>query len=460
MTGLKKSPPAPGSFTFQRSELSQPPPHSVWSQRTLRAVLPLVLATGFVFLPMRSAQSHPDNNNQSQIGSGRNSRTKNSVTTDSKTKSTATASNPAENGVATGSRPKKPVDARLAAIKLPPGFQISYFAKDLLCPRQMTISPAGTVFVGTRIEKNGCIYAIVDKDKDGVADKVYTLAGNLDSPNGVAFRDGSLYVAEISRLLRYDDIDKNLEHPPQPVTVSSSFPKDKHHGWKYIRFGPDNKLYVPVGAPCNVCVKDKDIYASIMRINADGSGLELFAGGVRNTVGFDWDPINGDLWFTDNGRDLLGDEIPPDELNHAPHKGLHFGFPYRYGMNVPDPEYGPKAPATLTFTAPAMPLGPHVAALGMRFYRGAMFPQQYKHRVFIAEHGSWNRTKKIGYRISTVQVNDGHTKSYEPFATGWLQDETQEVRGRPVDLLEMADGAILVSDDHAGVIYRISYVKP
>lgn len=442
MTGLKKSPPAPGFSSqsyllWQRpvcTALLQRPLRSVWSkrllysallQRPLRSFVSLVLATGFVFLPMGSAQSHPDKNSLSQM-----------------------------------SPPKKPVDARLAAIKLPPGFQISYFAKDLLCPRQMTISPAGIVYVGTRIEKNGCVYAIVDKGKDGVADKVYTLAGNLDSPNGVAFRGGSLYVAEISRLLRYDDIDKNLEHPPQPVTVSSSFPKDKHHGWKYIRFGPDNKLYVPVGAPCNVCVKDKDIYASIMRINPDGSGLELFASGVRNTVGFDWDPKSGDLWFTDNGRDLLGDEIPPDELNHAPNKGLHFGFPYRYGMNVPDPEYGTKAPISLTFTPPAMPLGPHVAALGMRFYRGAMFPHQYRHRVFIAEHGSWNRTKKIGYRISTVQVQDSHTKSYEPFATGWLQDETQDVRGRPVDLLDMPDGAILVSDDHAGVIYRISYVKP
>jgi len=276
----------------------------------------------------------------------------------------------------------------------------------------------------------------------------------LNMPNGVAFRDGSLYVTEVNRVLRYDNIESRLKNPPKPVIVNNNFPKDTHHGWKFIRFGPDDKLYVPVGAPCNVCERSHKIYSSITRMNPDGSNLEIFAHGVRNTVGFDWHPKTGELWFTDNGRDWLGDNLPPDELNRASKKGLHFGFPYCHGGSIADPEFGGKRTCK-EFVPPSMTLGPHVAALGMRFYTGKMFPARYRHQIFIAEHGSWNRTSPIGYRISLVRLNGNQAKSYEVFAEGWLK--SGRAWGRPVDVLVMPDGALLVSDDRAGVIYRISY---
>ncbi len=346
------------------------------------------------------------------------------------------------------------------SIKLPPGFRISIFASGMDGPRQMTMSPDGTLFVGTKINKNGKVYALRDTNKDGVADQLMTMASNLDCPNGVAFNNGSLYVAEINRILRYDNIEKLLPKIPAPSVVTDQFPPDRHHGWKYIRFGPDDKLYVPVGAPCNACEPAKKIYASMMRMNKDGSNLELFASGIRNTVGFDFHPQTKELWFTDNGRDLLGDDIPPDELNHAPKAGMNFGFPYRYGMNLVDPLFGWRTPKDTTFTPPAMPLAAHVAALGMRFYNGKMFPPQYQGNVFIAEHGSWNRSKKSGCRVMRVTLDGNKALKYEPFAEGWLNQEKQEYSGRPVDVLVAPDGALLVSDDLAGVIYRISYKKP
>jgi glucose/arabinose dehydrogenase len=260
-------------------------------------------------------------------------------------------------------------------------------------------------------------------------------------------------VAEVNRILRYDDVESNLNDLPEPVVVNDDFPSDRGHGWKFIRFGPDGKLYVPVGAPCNVC-EVNDPYGSITRMNPDGTGREIFAGGVRNTVGFDWHPETGDLWFTDNGRDQLGDDVPPDELNHAPQPDLHFGFPYCHGGTIPDPEFGDER-SCAEFTPPAMPLGPHVAALGMRFYTGTMFPEEYRHQIFIAEHGSWNRSTPIGYRISLVRLENNQAVSYETFAEGWLRDD--QAWGRPVDLLLMPDGSLLVSDDFAGAIYRISF---
>ncbi|MBM3242622.1 hypothetical protein FJZ31_40700 [Candidatus Poribacteria bacterium] len=233
----------------------------------------------------------------------------------------------------------------LDSIKLPPGFEINIYADNLFNARAMTLSPNGTLFVGTR--NAGNVYAILDRDKDNKADEVITLARGLNMPNGVAFRDGALYVAEVSRVLRYDNIEANLNNPPAPVVINDSFPKDASHGWKFIRFGPDERLYVPVGAPCNVCKRDDDErYATIMRMKPDGAGLEIFAHGVRNTVGFDWHPQTKELWFTDNGRDWLGDDMPPDELNHAPKEGLHFGFPYCHGGDILDPEFG-KQPETL-----------------------------------------------------------------------------------------------------------------
>jgi len=340
----------------------------------------------------------------------------------------------------------------LEKIRLRQGFRIDVYADNVPNARSMSLSPNGTLFVGTR--KIGNVYAVVNRDGDNRADEVITLARGLNMPNGVAFRDGALYVAEGHRVLRYDGIETRLKNPPAPVVVSDSFPTDKRHGWKFIRFGPDGMLYVPVGAPCNVCESKDERFASIMRMKADGSGLELFASGIRNTVGFDWHSQTKELWFTDNGRDWLGDNLPPDELNHAPRKGLHFGFPYCQGGDISDPEFGEMRKCE-EFVPPAMKLGPHVAALGMRFYTGTMFPAAYQNQILIAEHGSWNRSVPIGYRLTLVRLEDGRAASYDVFAEGWLQG--REVWGRPVDVLVMPDGALLVSDDMAGAIYRISY---
>ncbi len=340
----------------------------------------------------------------------------------------------------------------LEKITLPPGFKIELYAAGVPNARSLCLGPKGILFVSSRSKGN--VYAVVDRDHDFKADKVYILASNLYMPNGVAFRNGSLYVAEVNRVWRMEGIVSRLDNPPKPIIVNDSFPSDRHHGWKFIRFGPDGKLYVPVGAPCNVCEKKDPRYASIMRMNPDGSQLEIFARGVRNTVGFDWHPTTHELWFTDNGRDWLGDNLPPDELNRAPRKGMFFGFPYCHGKNIPDPKYGRPGKCKES-TPPAMELGPHVAALGMRFYTGKLFPPKYRNQIFIAEHGSWNRTRKIGYRISLVRLQNNRPISYETFAEGWLQG--QRAWGRPVDVEIMPDGSMLVSDDKAGAIYRISY---
>ena len=339
----------------------------------------------------------------------------------------------------------------LDSITMPPGFKISLYAR-VPGARSMTLSPGRVLFVGTR--QKGSVYAVVDRDQDHTADEVVAVAQDLHSPNGVAFRDGSLYVAEVSRVLRFDNIEANLKNPPSPVVVNNSFPTDEHHGWKYIAFGPDGRLYVPVGAPCNVCEREDPRYASIMRMKPDGSELEVYARGVRNTVGFDWRPATKVLWFTDNGRDWMGDDMPPDELNRAPEKGMHFGFPYCHGGNIPDPEYGANRSCS-EFQPPAIALGPHVASLGMKFYTGSMFPTQYRNQIFIAEHGSWNRTVPIGYRISLVRLEANRAVEYSVFAQGWLHQD--QAWGRPVDVLVMPDGALLVSDDRAGAIYRIRY---
>lgn len=341
----------------------------------------------------------------------------------------------------------------LAKIKLPAGFHIAIYA-EVSDARSMTLSPNGTVFVGTR--EDGGVYAVVDAKKDGKSVKVFKIASGLNEPNGVAFRNGALYVAEINRILRFDDIERRLDSPPKPVVVTDSYPKDKDHGWKFIAFGPDGRLYVPVGAPCNVCDEKDPIYASITRITADGKQREIYARGVRNTVGFDWHPRTKELWFTDNGRDRMGDDVPDDELNRAPKAGLHFGFPYFHQGDVADPEYG-KGKNARDYVPPVEKLGPHVAALGMRFYTGTMFPEEYRGQIFIAEHGSWNRSTPIGYRVTLVRLSGNQAVSYTPFAEGWL--EGSSAWGRPVDVLVMPDGALLVSDDKANAIYRITYGK-
>ena len=341
---------------------------------------------------------------------------------------------------------------QLDRIKLPPGFNISLYADGVPNARSLTLGAAGTVFVGTRRE--GKVYAVLDRNRDNRADAVLVIAEGLDSPNGVAFRDGALYVAEISRVLRFDAIEERLTAPPAPAVVNDRFPGDAHHGWKYIAFGPDGWLYVPVGAPCNVCERADDRYASIMRMKPDGQQLEVFARGIRNSVGFDWHPQSRVLWFTDNGRDWMGDDQPPDTLNRAPEKDLAFGFPYCHAGDIPDPEFGGKHGCT-EFTPPEIKLGPHVAALGMTFYSAGMFPPQYRNSIFIAEHGSWNRSVPIGYRVTRVTLNGNRAERYEVFAEGWLQGDT--AWGRPVDVMVMPDGALLVSDDRAGAIYRIAY---
>jgi len=338
-------------------------------------------------------------------------------------------------------------------VTVPPGFSIEVFAADVPGARSMTLSPAGTLFVGTRDQ--GVVYAIPAAATSARAGKPRTVARGLASPNGVAVRNGALYVAEISRILRLDDIEARLDRPPAPVVVTDRYPSDRHHGRKFIAFGPDGWLYVPVGAPCNVCLPPGPMHETITRMKPDGSAIEVFARGVRNSVGFDWRPGTQDLWFTDNGRDMMGDDVPPDELNHAPKAGLHFGFPHCHGRAIADPQFGRDKPCA-DFTPPAAELGPHVAALGMRFYTGTMFPAQYRGRIFIAEHGSWNRSTPIGYRVTTVRLEGDRVVSYEPFASGWLSDNGH-VAGRPVDVLVMPDGALLVSDDHAGAIYRITY---
>ncbi len=274
-------------------------------------------------------------------------------------------------------------DLPLHLVKLPDGFSISVYAENVDNARSMILSENGTLFVGTR--RKGNVYAVRDEDGDQRADKVYTIAGGLNMPNGVEVKDGNLYVAEVNRVLRYDSIEKRLTDPPEPVVLYDDYPEDRHHGWKFIRFGPDGRLYVPVGAPCNVCDEENEVYASITSLKPDGSAMKVYSHGVRNTVGFDWHPETGELWFTDNGRDWLG----------------------------------------------------------------------YRNQIFIAEHGSWNRSVPLGYRIMLVELDGNKVRSYKVFAEGWLQGE--KPWGRPADVLILPDGSLLISDDHAGVIYRVDY---
>jgi|SRR6185295_811646 len=348
-------------------------------------------------------------------------------------------------------------DLPLSSIKLPPGFSISIYA-EVESARSLALSPSGTLFVGNRDENT--VYAVKDTDGDNVADKKWVVASGLHSPNGVAFQNGDLYIAEISRISKITGIESKLSNPGKPETVYDKYPTDEHHGWKYIAFGPDGKLYVPVGAPCNICESSNPVYASITRMNPDGTGMEVFVSGVRNSVGFTWHPVTKNIWFTDNGRDMLGDDMPPCELNTAASAGMHFGYPYCHGGTIKDPEFGSKRPCS-DFIQPAQNLGAHVAPLGLKFYTGSQFPENYRNNIIVAEHGSWNRSKKSGYKLSLVKV-DANSKvtGYETFASGWMNESTQKVWGRPVDMVVMPDGAMLVSDDYAGVIYRIAYKAP
>ena len=341
----------------------------------------------------------------------------------------------------------------LDKIKLPAGFTINVYA-EVENARSMALSPSGVLYVGNKDKGN--VYAVKDTDGDFKADKKWVLASGLNMPNGVAFKDGDLYIAEVSKISKISGVESKLANPSAPTTVKDDYPTETHHGWKYIAFGPDGKLYVPVGAPCNICEPKDEVFASITRINPDGSGREIFAKGVRNSVGFTWHPDTKELWFTDNGRDMLGDEIPSCELNYAPKAGMHFGYPYCHEGAVKDPEFGSKRPCS-DFVAPADKLGPHVAPLGLKFYTGSLFPSQYKNQLFVALHGSWNRSKKSGYTVNLVKVANNKVSGHEVFASGWLDEAAQKAWGRPVDVLVLPDGSMLVSDDQANVIYRIAY---
>ena len=344
-------------------------------------------------------------------------------------------------------------DERLATIRLPDGFVIEPFA-DVPNARQMAWGEQGTLFVGTR--RDGRVFAVTDADGDGRGERVREIASGLQMPSGVAFHDGALYVGAVSTILRFDDIESRLDNPPAPVVVTDRLPSDQHHGWKVLGFGPDGLLYAPVGAPCNVCRVD-GYYGSVLRMRPDGSEIEVYARGVRNSVGLAWHPVTGELWFTDNGRDHLGDDLPPCELNRAREAGLHYGFPFCHAGTLRDPNLGGDGECA-DAEPPAQALGPHVAPLGLAIHSGTNLPDSYRGAVFIAEHGSWNRTRKIGYRITVVRLADDHRTAlgYETFADGWLKNE--RAWGRPADVLEAPDGSLMVSDDRAGKVYRIRYV--
>ena len=344
-------------------------------------------------------------------------------------------------------------DAQLNLIELPPGFSIAIYAEGVENVRQMVRGDNGTIFAGSR--RAGKLWAVTDTDGDQRAEQVRLIDEGLNMPSGVEFRDGSLYVGAVDRILRYDNIENLLAQPPEPVVVTAVLPDKTHHGWKYLRFGPDGKLYIPVGIPCNIC--DEEGFGEIRRMNPDGSAMDTFAKGVRNSVGLAFHPENGQLWFTENGKDMMGDDIPADELNHAPHAGMHFGIPYCHQGDLPDNEFGTGRDCK-NYTPPVAKLEAHGAALGLVFYNGDMFPGEYKNRLFITQHGSWNRTEKIGYQILMMDVgSEGTVLSRRVFASGWLQG--QQAWGRPNDVLVMPDGALLVSDDLANVIYRISYTQ-
>ncbi|WP_408388596.1 PQQ-dependent sugar dehydrogenase [Paraburkholderia sediminicola] len=339
-------------------------------------------------------------------------------------------------------------------IKLPPGFHIEVLSDAVPSARAMALSPKDILYIGSL---DGHVYAL--KLQNGRVAARHVIASGLETPAGVAWRDGALYVSAVSKILRFDAIDAHLNDPPKPVVVTDKLPAETHHGWKFIAFGPDGKLYVPQGAPCNVCLKDRDRYGLIGRMDPDGSHYGVVARGIRNTVGFAWHPVTHELWFTDNGRDLMGDDVPDDKLNRAPRTGMDFGFPYCHGGDTPDPEFGKDHPCS-AFTPPVVKLGAHVASLGMRFYSGSMFPAAYRDNIFIAEHGSWNRSKKVGYRVVRVITNpDGSNAHQEVFAEGWLQPG-EAVWGRPADVQPMPDGSLLISDDYAGAVYRVTYSAP
>jgi glucose/arabinose dehydrogenase len=346
-------------------------------------------------------------------------------------------------------QPTPAAQIQVDKIKLPQRFKISVWADNMLNARQMAWGAKGTLFVGTRVAGN--VYAVTEK---GGKREAKVLLKGLTQPNGLVFKDGALYVATIPTLLKYENIEANLDNPPAPKEIYT-FPKDAHHNWRFLILGPDGKLYFNMGAPCNICMPP-DTHANVARMNLDGTGFEYVAFGVRNSVGADFHPVTKELYFTNHGRDWAGDDFPHDTLHHAPKKGLHFGYPYCHQGDTIDPDFG-KGRSCSEFAPPLLLLGPHVAPVGTRFYTGNQFPAEYRNRLFIAQKGSWNRTQKLGYRIMTVDLKPGQPPKYEVFAEGFHQGNT--VLGRPTYIEWMPDGSMLVSDDYHGAIYHVTYSR-
>ena len=349
---------------------------------------------------------------------------------------------------------------------VPPGFEISVFADSVRNARSMALGPQGTLFVGSQYA--GQVYAVVDRNNDHKADRTIVIAKGLNQPNGIAVRNGALYVATANQLLRYDDIERHLDAPPAPVVVRDNLPNPgAGHTWKFIAFGPDDLLYMSIGSTCNIC-EPAPMTAAIVRMKPDGSNLEVFADGIRNSVGFDWHPTTHELWLTDNGRDQMGDDVPNDELNVAWKAGLNFGFPFCHQGDVADPQFGAQR-ACSTSEPPVQKMGAHVAAIGMTFYTGNMFPASYKNSVIIAQHGSWNRSTPSGYRVMVAHTNGRRVTSYEPLVDGFLpaaqsataggRGATRVATGRPADVLQLPDGSILISDDTGNRILRVTYQR-
>jgi len=339
----------------------------------------------------------------------------------------------------------------LDKLKLPQGFKVEIWATGMPGARAMAQGDKGKVYIGTRAI--GRVYEVTDS---GGKRTSRVVVDKLVQPAGVAFADGSLYVISINKVLRFDGIEDKPDVQPVDLTDKFKLPPEQHHNWKYVAFGPDKKLYVPFGAPCNICEPPAE-YAQLRRYNPDGSGMEVLARGIRNTQGFDWDPKTGDLWFTDHGRDWMGDDGPQDELNRIPKAGLNFGFPYCHADGVADQDFKKQDPCK-DVTLPVALMGPHAAGMGVRFYTGDMFPAEYKNTMFVARKGSWNRSKKFGYDLVNVRPGaDGKSVQVTPFMTGFLDPQTDSFWGRPTYIHQMKDGSLLVSDEQLGAIYRVSY---
>ena len=352
-------------------------------------------------------------------------------------------------------------DPDLEHIKLPEGFRISVFAEDVENARAMCWGEKGTLFVGSR--KAGIVHALRDTDGDGRADEKHIIARGLNMPAGVAFRDGDLYVSSLDRIVRLKDIEDHLEDPPSPETVIDGYPDETAHGWKFIAFGPEGKLYIPVGAPCNICLSENEIFASITRVNIDGTDREIVAHGVRNTVGFDWHPETGELWAMDHGRDWHGHDSPAEELNRVVFEN-DYGWPFCYGDRQPDPTLAmeptgatPEEYCALT-EPPVLTYQAHSSPISFSFYTGGMFPEEYVNDAFLTLRGSWNRQPAVGYKVVRVLFgDDGQPTGFEDFVTGFLLDNGEEQFGRPAGLLILDDGSLLFTDDTNGIIYRVTY---